>query len=465
MGILNDLVSRFRGRSSATEATVPGETTRPSTEIGRRPNLIDQTTRIYREMFVYADLRQSILDIRSMDRLDARVKRIHGRTARTAVKGGLVLDAPRGRETLRRRWRDFERRCGLNQRDKLESDFRGLMAEGNLPLQIVISTDGRPQVVQLVRMPAETIVPRVDETGRYKDPGHAFDQIAWPDERAIAQFALWQLVLKRLSPENYDDFGCMGRPYLDATRKVWQQLSMTEADMVVRRRTRAPQRMAHLMKGMDREQLEAYRADVEADQADGNWKDYYANTDGSIQAVGGDANLDQIADVVHLLDTFFAGAPAPKGLFGYAGDLSRDILEDLKRDYYDELDSMQELVAEAYEQAFRIELLLAGVNPDADDFTVRFAERQAETPNQRSDRALKQQALGASKETVWRTAGLDPARERQNLEREADDLDPYPTDVAGDDDPDTPPRAPGAPRVSITPGNERKGDSGTAISN
>ena len=36
---------------------------------------------------------------------------------------------------------------------------------------------------------------------------------------------------------------------------------------------------------------------------------YYSNKKGSVQAVQGDANLDQIADVVHLLDTFFSGAP------------------------------------------------------------------------------------------------------------------------------------------------------------
>ena len=460
MNVLKQLLEKFGINRSASlptdRADLPGDTSRPHTETGRRPTLLDQANRLYMQMHVNLELRQSIHDIRILDRMDLRVKRIHGRTARTAVKGGLVLNVEAGNQTLKRRWDAFVRRCNLNARDKLESDFRGIMAEGNLPLQVVISLDDKPQVIRLVRMPAETIVPMVDETGRYKDPAHAFNQIAWPDERVLGKFALWQLILKRLSPDNFDDMGSMGRPYLDASRKVWKQLRMTEEDMVIRRRTRAPQRVAHLLKGISEPDLRLYRAGVEQDQSDGNFKDYFTNREGSIQPISGDANLDQVADVVYLLDTAFAGAPAPKGLFGYAGDLQRDILEDLRRDYYDELDSMQELVAEAYEQAFRFDLLLSNINPDATSFSVAFAERKSETPNQRADLALKYRAAGASSDTVLRTVGLDPDVERRNREKESNDLDPYPTDVAGQTS---------QPNVSITPGNERKNESGTAISN
>ena len=161
----------------------------------------------------------------------------------------------------------------------------------------------------------------------------------------------------------------------------------------------------------------------------------------------------------HLLDTFFSGAPAPKGLFGYSGELQRDILEDLKRDWYDELDGLQDLAAQQYEFGFRLDLLLHGINPDAWDFSIEFAERHAETLNQRADRALKYQALGVPKDMIWDAAGLDPAAVRRQREAEADENDPFP-----DNDPGGSGR-PRSPSVKITPGNERKGDSGTTISN
>lgn len=452
MSVLRNLLGLF-GRSTRSEELLPGENLLPNTEVGQRSTYEDRVSRIYSEMAVSYGLRNTILDLRNMWNEDGRVKRITGRTVRAATKGGLRLETASSNRRLTQIWKEFQRRTGLHDPQKLDSDMRGLFLEGNLPLQVVL--DGTPRVLRLVRMPAETILPRVGRNGVFNDVTRAYDQVDIGSNKVIASFALWQLILTRLDPSNVDDWGAMGRPYLDASRKVWRQLLMTEEDLVLRRRMRAPVRMAHVLEGADDEELAQYQAKVERDQQDGNWRDYYMNKKGAVNAVQGDANLDEIKDVVHLLDTFFSGGPAPKALFGYTDGLNRDILEDLKRDFYDELDRLQDTAAQAYDRAFRLELLLRGINPDGYDFEVGFAERRTETPNQAADRALKYGALGASRQTVWRTAGLDPARELDALADERDSLDPYP---------DEPPEDPGGPRVSVTPGNARKGESATTIS-
>ena len=99
--------------------------------------------------------------------------------------------------------------------------------------------------------------------------------------------------------------------------------------------------------------------------------DYYLNRKGGVAAVQGDTTLGDIGDVVHLLDTFYAGSPAPKGLFGYTEGMARDILEDLKRTYYDEVDGLQDSMAACYAVAFRIHLLFKGIDPGVDEFTLR----------------------------------------------------------------------------------------------
>ena len=449
------LLTRLRNLLSTR--SLSGVVSIPGTEIGRRSTEENALRYQYRQMQPDFELRSVIFDIRQMDRLDPRVKKIHGRMARTATKGGLRLEGPGADDPkIRRMWTEFEQRLGLDRQTKLESDARGLIMEGNLPMQWVLSEAG--QVVAALRMPTETLQPLVAANGRFKEPSRAWAQYDLSKGKVIAEFPLWQLTVERLSPDSLDDQGAMGRPYLDASRSAWRMLRMTEEDLVIRRRQRAPLRFAHTLEGAKDTELAQYKNQIERDKhTDAVCTDFYLNRKGGVTALQGDANLDQIADVVHLLDTFFAGAPAPKGLFGFTDGLSRDILEDLKRDYYEEIDALQDTVSWVYEQGFRLELLLAGINPDQIPFYIRFIERRTETPNQAADRALKYQALGVPAPKCWEVAGLDPAEIEDAVEKERLKGDPYPNPEAIT--PTTP-----APKVSITPGNAPKGESATTIS-
>lgn len=433
---------------------LPGEQPARHTERGFRTTPSEQLELLYLRMEPSFALRATIDEIRRMDESDGRVKRIHERTARAAAKGGLKIKIKPTSARVIALWGEFKRRVQLDNPMKLESDLRGLMMEGNVPVQWVLDTDRR-HVVSGLRMPTETIKPRVLPSGVFENVAAAYEQWDWLGSQLQTTFALWQLTLGRLRPGNFDNWGSMGRPYLDASRTVWRQLVMTEKDLVVRRHTRAPQRLAHVLEGANQADLDAYEQKITNKQGLVT-TDFFMNKKGGVTPVQGDANLDHIADVEHLLDTFFAGSPAPKGLFGYVGDLARDVLEDLKRDYYEELDSLQDTMAFVYQQGFRLDLLLHGINPDAEEFTVGYAERRTDTPNQLADLSLKYQALGVSPDLVWRSAGLDEKEVIQHGIDWAARTDPYPM-------PNLMARA--APAVKITPGNRPKGESATAISN
>lgn len=413
---------------------------------------------LYDQMQIDSQLRASIVDIRYMDKIDPRVKKIHRRIARDATKGGLKLhwigkESPR----INKLWQQFVLRLQINNRMKLMSDAAGLAKEGNLPLQWIVNE--LRQVTGSLRMPTETIIPIVDRTGRFQDTKKAFRQVDPLTYEELCTFPLWQLTVSRLDPDNFDDMGCMGRPYMDASRSIWQKLKMTEEDLVIRRRTRAPQKLAHSLDGADQKALDEYRDRVEGESGE-IATDFYGNKL-SVTAVGGDANLEQIADITLLIDAFFSGAPAPKGLFGYVDDLARDVLEDLKRDYYEEIDSLQDALAYAYEDGFKLQLLLAGINPDSYQFQVQFAERMTDSKNQRADLALKYQALGMPRKLAWEAAGVDIQRAEAMREEEANSNDPYPEHNELEDEESDKPK----PKVSITPNNQPKGESATSISN
>lgn len=461
MGMIDGLIAKAKGAVSGWRGgaqPLPNEsasTNARTSETGRRTTPENQLKYAYRLMWVDPEVRQTILDIRDMDKLDGRVKMIHRRLARDATRGGLLFTQERPSQEMQREWKAFSRRLQLNRMEKLRSDARGLAMEGNLPLQWVLDKD--MSVDSAIRMPSETILPNVADDGRFNDVTKAYSQFDIITGKELTAFPLWKLTLARYDPDNFDDMGSMGRPFLDATRTVWRKLQMTDEDLVIRRRMRAPLRMAHVLEGAKDEDIEKYRAQVEKDQDQGVVTDYYSNKKGGVTPVQGDSNLDQIADIVHLLDTFFAGSPLPKGMMGYTDGLARDILEDLKAAYYEEVDAMQDTLAWAYEQGFRLHLLLKGINPDDQEFELTFAERRTESLTQTTDRGLKLKALGLPESLVWEEIGFDPVSVAARRQWEHDTkYNPYPPDDLSAEPP---------PVVKITPSNARKGNSATSISN
>jgi hypothetical protein len=434
---------------------------RPAAERGARVPADVALRRQYRAFAISTDVRQKILLLRDMEARDGRVKSIHGRICRDTVRGGLVMQfMESSHDTLRREWLEFERRLHLDRVQKLRSDARGLVTEGNLPLQLVL--DDANRVAAAVRMPAETIVPLVDDSGRFSNVEKAYEQRSTLSGEVLATFPAWQLQMARLDPLSYDDMGEMGRPFLDATVETWRKLVMTEEDLVIRRRQRAPLRLSHVLEGADQTELETYRKQVEGEKGEIT-TDFYSNRRGSVTAVQGDAKLADIDDVVHLLDSFFAGTPAPKGLFGYVNNLPRDVLLDLKRDYYDEIDLLQDTQAAEYEACFRLHLLLRGIVAGPEEFSLRFAERRTETPNQVADLAMKLQALGLPPPLVWAEMGYDPALILKATDQWSERSDPYPMPPTGAVAAPGAGGTPGAPTIRVTPGNAPKGESATSI--
>jgi hypothetical protein len=460
---MNRLETAKAGLAKLWQRLTPFASTLPG-ERGSRLASDEALERTYRTMWIDYERRAQVALMREMDQKDGRVKSVHNKVARDTIRGGLVLEVGErsSSETLKREWAGFHARLQLNKAEKLKSDARGLVMEGNLPLQLVLD-DGaagagtQRTVVAALRMPSDTIVPLVDAGGRFRNAAAAYEQRDVMSGEVLASFAAWQLMLGRLDPQNFDDMGSMGRPWLDASASTWRKLVMTEEDLVIRRRMRAPLRMVHVLEGADDPTLQAYRKSVEGEKGEIS-TDFYMNRKGGVTSIQGDENLGDIGDVAHLLDTFFAGSPAPRGLFGFTNGMARDILDDLKRAYYDEVDGLQDTLASEYIMAFRVHLLFRGIDPGPDEFLIRFAERRTETPNQVADLVLKLMAANIPQEELDRVLGYDPDTLATMRKDAAKRVDPYPVPGGIGGKPVTP------PRVSVTPGNAPKGESATAVS-
>jgi hypothetical protein len=235
---------------------------------------------------------------------------------------------------------------------------------------------------------------------------------------------------------------------------ILQKLQLAEDALVERRHSRATLRHVHTLEGATKEDVATYMAELDNVYREGNIvKDFVTNRKGGVATLQGDATLSDIGDILYLREILF---PVPAAVYGYDTSLARDVMEEVRTGYYMLLDFLQDGISQVYADAFRTHLLLRGINPDAYDFSVAFAERRTTTRQQDADYALKIQALGASRETVYRQAGLEPAFEREQRIAEAAEADPYPMpeEIAA---PKT------APKVSITPGNAPGGDSAVSI--
>ncbi len=457
MNVLTRASSAFSAMAKAWNAFNPASSP-PAGETGDRIASDIAMERMMQQMWIDTERRAMIRTIREMDIEDGRVKRIHSKAARDTIRGGLVLQVNElsSSETLKREWEGFKGRLQLDSSEKLKSDARGFVVEGNLPLQLVLNK--AKEVSAAIRMPSDTMMPITDMGGRFKDPTRAWEQRDVMTNKVLASWPAWQMVMSRLDPDNFDDMGAMGRPLLDGCVKTWRKLIMTEEDLVIRRRMRAPLRLSHVLEGASPEDLATYRKQTENEKGEIT-TDFYSNRKGGVTGVQGDSGMGEMSDVIHLMDTLFAGGPASKALLGYTTGLSRDILEDLKRDYYDEVDGLQDGLAVGYAIAFRVHLLFKGIDPGTDEFTLRFAQRRTETPNQVADLALKYMALGLPDDMVFADMGLDPDYVRRKREEQAKRKDPYPPagGGAGGDQPGS--------KVNVTPGNAPKGESATTISN
>jgi hypothetical protein len=415
------LIDRIKAAWAAAMAPVQQKTTergRPydGNTFARSPYLAFQ---VDHEVAVVLD------DVHRMDKEDGRVKELHNKIARDVTRGGIDFQTTEKAlpPKIKEEAKGFLRRCKFD-RVKLKAHARYLVAEGELFLQWIV--DEKLNVVAGRRLPPGSMRPNVDENGRFRDLSRAYIQLDPMTNREIAAFALWQI--KHISLDgNPDDPGSRGRAWLDASRVTHKKLTMTEEDLVIRRRMRAPRRNLHVLEGATSEELEAYKLrnkDVIENPLQVT-SDYFSNKKGAVQPIEGDANLDQIGDVKALKADFFAGTGVPPPFFGYVDEINRDVYEDMLAAYYEILEEIQEILADGYEEGFRLQLLLRGINADGYRWDLKFAGRKVESQNQLSDRMLKHRDLGIPKAMIWGQLGYDVDQVKQTREEEADEDDPY----------------------------------------
>lgn len=406
------------------------------------------------------DLRSKIEEIDNLDNTNGQVKQLHRKMAKFATRGGVSFVMTDGSENQRMAdiANEWIKRVKLDKRKVRREHGVRLLKHGNLVIQNVVSDQKR--VESLIVMPTTMMKPLLDEKGQFRSVEKAYVQTDFSGMMEMVTFAKWQISWGDIDKESNEIYG---RPVIDAERKRAYQIGMTDDDMVIRRRYRAPLRLLHKLLGMRNEEMEEYRRFNKESLENPNAinSDLFTNVEGGVTAIQGDTNLDQIADVQFANKKFYAGCGVSAHQFGLVeDDLNRDVYEDTLGDFYETIEDIQETLADTWEESLRLEFLLNGINADAYEWDLKLEGRKVETPNQQMDRGLKAKTMGLPLKFIITEILRWPWEPiKAMMEEERANLDPYAELLANATNDDS------TPNIKIVEGNAPGGDSATSVGN
>ena len=333
---------------------------------------------------------------------DPRAQKMHRVLARDLVRGGFVVkcDNPDALAIVT----EMQTRLSLNQKCE---DFTRLTARDGDSF-IEIGVDAGMSIAELTRKPTLKMRRHTDAADRFRDPAKAFWMDASdfgqlePDAHAI-WFAEWQMLHLRW---NHDEENRYGTAMMSSATKAYRRVDEGELDVSVRRKTRSGVRYHHYVEGG--------QADVEAYQKVNKRAletpfaaiaDYFSNKKGGIEVIEGEGTaLNAIDDIRHHIETMATAGEVPLGLLGYGQNLNRDILEDQKAQYNENLEQGREWLTDQFlKPLFERAWLLKGIYPPSLTYSITWRPRVTLTPvliRDLADALLKLKLLQVSDQDI-----------------------------------------------------------------
>ncbi len=392
IGRISALVARLRPNPPPTTSDAP-ETLRGSTT---------NTLELLSSFQVESTRAGIVAECRDMYSSDPRIKRICRTLAEDGISGGFTMKVnnnARAQASVDK----LNKRLLLNT--SLVNWLRLTLRDGDSFLENSIS-DAR-EIVRVTRKPTLNMRRNSNTFDTFDDPVRAF----WwanntfdstPPLNAIF-FADWQIIHARW---DHDEGSRYGLPLFASARSAYKRVREGELDVAIRRKTRAGMRYLHVIEGEDENAVEAYKVTNKAalDNPLMAVADFFSNRPGSISTIQGDAHLQEIADVVHHIDTLFTASPIPESLISYGKDLNRDVLEEQKKQYDSTLPTINTWVEDQIVKPLvHLQWLLDGILPEGVDYEIEWnpkASVSAVDLKNIADAVLELRAIGFDDEVI-----------------------------------------------------------------
>jgi SPP1 gp7 family putative phage head morphogenesis protein len=345
----------------------------------------------------------TLQEIDVMIKSDPRLKRANHVFASTAIQRGLnvkIIPSESVDEKIAEQAQfiitELLQKTQINS--KLTPWARSLTKDGELFLNCIVDPVAK-KVLDIKNLPALTMQRNENIQGRFDDLADAFRQIDPVSREILNRFPLFAINHIRYDHETGQLYG--NSKYLSC-RSIFRKLTMTEEDLVVRRRTRAVPRRLHSVGSKDNpgswDDVKTYKEEnnLNNPKLAAITSDYFGNGLTSITDLNGDAQLDHIKDIEHLQELLMIGTGVPLHLLGFGRNVNRDIVEDQKAQFEQDTQELRDLLEYGDDSAFSglrsifdLALTLQGINPDLVQYNFLWSSTSNEDVDKKIDRVIK----------------------------------------------------------------------------
>lgn len=338
----------------------------------------DATAAFYEKLKADQDRIAKIKTCRSMYDNDPRVKKALRTYATDVVRSGYFVKT-KDAQALEIA-NSLQTRLGMNK--KLQDAVRLTGRDGDSFYEVVVNE--ALDIMKLSRKPTLKMHRNSNNYDEFDNPLRAFwmsgeAQFSPDPPRDATWFASWQIIHARFE---HDEENRYGTPMWASATSAFKRVTEGEIDISVRRKVRAGMILHHVVEGSASD-VDVYKEKNKA--AENNpfaaIRNYYTNKPGSITAIQGDAHLNEIADIVHHIETMFTASDIPMELVAYGGNLNRDVLGEKKEEYDETLDDGREWLAEEIlKPLHELQWLLKGILPEDIGYQIGWRKAKSLTP-------------------------------------------------------------------------------------
>jgi hypothetical protein len=417
MGLFDKVTAIFKKEGSSSEKTANND----YSSMGHSTEAVNEVDYLYAVMQVENNRRAILKDVQLMLSNDPLVDETNARLGRKTVRGGIycIVSGSGKHQSRVAAKTGAKARRGANVANKAQQIIDALwarckidsaaalwvskmIADGDIFLNIIVEEyEGRYRIKAIRLIPPLIMKRNENEFGEFEDISKAFSEIdpnnslyyqTIVPERAKRHFPLWAINHIRWKYRG----GLYGNSQYTSIRKLSKQNLGSDDDMVVRRKTRAPQRRVHSVGNKDKPGdptvVNEYNAAHRDSIVNGKYTpntDYYHNGLGDVKNLDGDGNLGEIRDVQYLYNKQNVGTVIPKGLAGFSEDINRDVLEDQKEELFETIEDIRTILEYGDGGPFsglraivELELRLQGLDPDVNgiEFDITFNTLKNEPP-------------------------------------------------------------------------------------